>query len=100
MRYCRNPKKETGLSYLPHSFIAADVADFQTEGFEVADDGTAPEGFGLVAVLRDIAELIDFDLAVGVPFARGGCTVQAQVLDQFQPLVADFDVLVALFADI
>ena len=66
----------------------------------VAGDGAVPEGFGLAAVTDDIAELVDLDLAVGVPFARGGGAVQAQEFDQFQALVADFDGLEALLAGV
>ncbi len=66
----------------------------------VAGDGAVPEGFGLAAVTDDIAELVDLDLTVGVPFARGGGAVQAQELDQLQTIIADLDRLKAFLAGV
>ena len=84
----------------PHSLIPTNIPDFQAEGFGVAGDGAVPEGFGLAAVLGDVAKLVDLDLAVGVPFARSGGAVQAQKFDQLQPLVTDLDRLEALLAGV
>ena len=49
-----------------------------------------------MTVADDIAQLVNFDLAVGVPFAFGGGAVQTQEFDQFQTVLADLDGLECL----
>ena len=79
------------LTDFANRFITTNIPDLQALRLLFALDGAVPEGFGFLAIANDIAQLVDFDLAVGVPFAFGGGAVQTQEFDQFQTILADLD---------
>ena len=74
-----------------HGFIAADVADFQTEWLFIAGDSPIPEFFGFYTVADNVAEFVYLDFAVGVPNVIGRSTVNREKFNQFQTGIADGD---------
>lgn len=65
------------LLYLPNRFIPANIPDFHSQGPFIALDSAVPELFGFLAVADDIAQLVDFDFAVRMPFALSAGAIQA-----------------------
>ena len=79
------------LLYLPNRFIPANIPDFYSQGLFFALDRAVPELFGFLAVADDIAQLVDFDFAVRMPFALGAGAIQAKEFNQLQTFFADFN---------